>query len=411
MKKYLPYLGVAIALIIALLLYFTNKTANVRKLDERFSFNKRDKIPYGLYVAYNGLKEIFPAASITSERSAPGLWDSLSTYQKNQALVVVSPFFNADDFEMRKLVRFVENGNHVFVSTMKASYYVEKYLGCDIAYYGNINNILYNLLAMKDTLSVSLVPPLVKDSGSYTYPGKRLDFSFAGIDTNRTIVLGDNEYGKANFIQLRIGDGSFTLHMAPMALTNYFLLHKKNIAYYEQVMSSLPNSVSKIVWDEYFVRKRQPEEADAGKKNWLSVFMQHDSLRWALLTAIFALLAYVLIEMKRKQRPIPVMNPPKNDSLDFVKTMGRLYYDKGDHKNLARKMSAYFLEHIRNRYKLSTAVLDDDFCKKLQYKTGVGEEEVNRIVQTIHQIESQSAVSEEMLAAFHKQLESFYQKA
>ncbi len=411
MKKYLPYIGIALALVVALSLYLTNKTTESRKLDERFSFNKRDKIPYGLYVAYNGLKEIFPQASVTSERNAPGLWDSLSTYQKGQALVVVSPFFNADDFEMRKLVRFIENGNHVFVSTIKASYYVEKYLSCDIAYYGNINNVLYNSLLMKDTLSVSLIAPAVKDSVSYTYPGKRLDFSFAGIDEDKTIVLGDNGKGEPNFIQLRIGEGSFNLHLAPMALTNYFLLHKNNIAYYEQVMSSLPSTITKIVWDEYFIRKRPPEESDNNKKNWLSVFMQNESLRWALLTAILALLIYVLIEMKRKQRPIPIINPPKNDSLDFVKTIGRLYYDKGDHKNLARKMSAYFLEHIRNRYKLSTTTLDDDFCKRLQYKTGITEEEINRIIQTIHQIENQTAISDEMLAEFHKQLESFYQKA
>ena len=76
-------------------------------------------------------------------------------------------------------------------------------------------------------------------------------------------------------------------------------------------------------------------------------------MKWAaLLTAIFALLLYVVLEMRRKQRTIPVMTKPKNDSLEFVKTIGRLYHDKGDHKNLCRKMSAYFLEHVRNRYKL-----------------------------------------------------------
>ena len=33
-------------------------------------------------------------------------------------------------------------------------------------------------------------------------------------------------------------------------------------------------------------------------------------------------------------------------------------------------MAAYFLEHVRNRYKLATGTLDDDFIKNLQYKSG-----------------------------------------
>ena len=65
--------------------------------------------------------------------------------------------------------------------------------------------------------------------------------------------------------------------------------------------------------------------------------------------------------MRRKQRYIPVVAKPKNDSLDFVKTIGRLYYDKGDHKNLSRKMGAFFLEHVRSRYKLPTGTLNEEF--------------------------------------------------
>ena len=39
-------------------------------------------------------------------------------------------------------------------------------------------------------------------------------------------------------------------------------------------------------------------------------------------------------------------------------------------------MSAYFLEHVRNRYKLPTAELDDDFIQNLQFKTGMNESEI-----------------------------------
>ncbi len=143
----------------------------------------------------------------------------------------------------------------------------------------------------------------------------------------------------------------------------------------------------------------------------MSTLFHFPGLKWGLLTAIFTLLLYVLLEMRRKQRFIPVITRPRNDSLDFVKTIGRLYYDKGDHKNLCKKMSAYFLEHVRNRYKLPTSELNNDFIKNLQFKTGLNEADIQGIVFFMRDLEKTNVVNDRQLAWFHKQLESFYSKA
>ena len=74
-------------------------------------------------------------------------------------------------------------------------------------------------------------------------------------------------------------------------------------------------------------------------------------------------------------------------------------------------MSAYFLEHIRSRYKLNTSELDDEFVKTLQAKTGVEESDINSIIQFIRGLDHRVFVSDKELASFHKQLESFYKKA
>ncbi len=121
------------------------------------------------------------------------------------------------------------------------------------------------------------------------------------------------------------------------------------------------------------------------------------------------LFLFVLLEMRRKQRFIPVVEKPMNDSLDFVQTIGRLYYDKKDHRGLAKKMSVYFLDHIRNRYKLSADMLDEGFINALHAKTGYDLNKIKNIVNYILRIESNGSVKEQELADFHKQLESFYQ--
>ncbi len=406
MKKNLIYILVSILGTAILVLFLISKNSRAKALDERLSFYKKDKIPYGTYVAYENLKYVFPEASIFSSRQEPGYWDSLSNYETDQAVIIISPRFEIDEYEMRKLIRFTENGNDVFISTLEIPYASAKLLHCSV----NTSDLMLGRLMQqeeRDTVKISLSSPPYAKKNIYSYPGRRYDLSFSRLDKTITTELGYNGKGFANFVHFKHGKGNLYIHLAPIAFTNYFLLHKNNMAYYENVLSVISPSTKKIVWDEYFLAKRSQKRKDP---NWLSEFMKHEELRWALLTALLALLLYVLMEMRRKQRPIPVIARPKNDSLDFVKTIGRLYYDKGDHKNLSRKMAAYFLEHVRIRYKLATNVLNEEFIKNLQFKTGYEEEELRDIIHFINNLDHINTVSDKQLAAFHKQLENFYTK-
>jgi hypothetical protein len=140
----------------------------------------------------------------------------------------------------------------------------------------------------------------------------------------------------------------------------------------------------------------------------LRVLFQYEAFRWAFLVALGTLLLYVLLEMRRKQRMIPVLHKPKNESLDFVKTIGRLYYGQRNHKDLAQKMSTHFLDHVRNKYKLSTGELSESFITSLSAKSNYPVEGVRDLLQFIEQAFGDPSVSESDLANFHKHLEKFY---
>jgi hypothetical protein len=165
-----------------------------------------------------------------------------------------------------------------------------------------------------------------------------------------------------------------------------------------------------VAWDQYFFSKRvNSTNADNdGRKGWLGALLSHREFRWAIWVLLITLLVYVLLEMRRKQRLIPVIARPTNDSLNFVKTIGRLYFDKGDHRNLSKKMAAYFLEHVRNRYKLATGKLDEVFVRNLQFKTGLEEEQLRALVHLVQLAETAPVISDKQLIEFHKQLENFY---
>lgn len=409
MKKHTPYILAFLLIGAIIALYLTGNNKQEKQLDERITLRQQDKIPYGTYVAYNGLKYLFPGATVYTNRKEPGYWDSLSSVESGQALIIITGKFNADESEMKKLISFVEKGNDVFVSARTISYDAGEVLDCVINTFDFSANENEDLTS-NDSLRIYLNKPPYGKQTNYSYPGKKLDASFSKINQNTTEIVGEDYLGHPNFIRLRAGKGNFYLQLAPLAFTNYFLLHKDNAGYYERALSVINSSATKVVWDEYYLNKKMLNDNKEQKKNWFSVLSRYPALKAALLTAIFALLLYVLLEMRRKQRIIPVIKAPKNDSMDFVKTIGRLYFDKGDHKNLCHKMSSYFLEHVRNKYKLLTGSSDEEFIKKLQYKSGVSEQEVRGIVSFIRYLDDAPEISHTQLTNFYKQVESFYKK-
>lgn len=411
MKKNIPYIIIGV-LALALIALLVTGSQKKKEISERITLSRKDKGAYGAWVAFRALPVFFPGANIYPSRKEPGYWDSISATDDRQLFFSVTPRFMPDEFEMKKLITFAENGNDVFISTKTVSWDVENMLNCSVNDNDGLvldlessNKVTYR----NDSLHIGLLHPPFSGS-RYVYPGRTYDSKFTQIDRSTTDELGITGEGKANFIHLKVGQGNFYLHLAPLAFSNYFLLHKNNMEYFEKALSVIRPGVKNIIWDEYYINRRD-NTPPRKKTSWLSVLFRYPALKAALLTAFLTLLIYLLLEMRRKQRYIPVEKKPRNDSMDFVKTIGRLYYDRGDHRNLCAKMAAYFLEHIRSRYKLPTGTLDDQFIRNLQFKTGVSEAEIKGIVSFIQYVNDASAISAGEVMEFHHQLESFYKKA
>ncbi len=412
MKKYIPHIIFALVVGAAIYMILTAEKQDSRKvLNKRLSFRTKDKIPYATYIAFNSLNFFFPDANISKNNKEPGYWDSLSIYDDRQLLIIVSPYFMPDDNELAKLMDFVKSGNDIFISSLFIADNAQKAFKISSTYFDY--SLLYSSRGEDDTLHISLQPGFAKEKIEYEYPGRKFSNYFIETDTSRAFNLGYDNLDNVNFIKLKAGKGNVFVHQAPLAFSNYFLLYKNNMSYYENAMAFLSKNKKQVVWDEYYLNKRfennNSRSDNQEKKGFMSVLFQHRGLKWAFIAALMLLILYVLIEMRRKQRFIPIIKKPANDSLEFVKTIGRLYFDRGDHRNLSRKMSAYFLENIRNRYKLATGQLNENFIKALQFKTGFPEEELKSIVGFINKLE-RTNVTDEQLKIFHLKLEEFYKK-
>ncbi len=339
-----------------------------KKMNRRATFWRKDKIPYGTYYAFENLRYVFPNAEITVNTKSPEDNKLLSSENADQAdsgkekklYLIISPEIVPDQSELNAMMNFIGQGNHLFIVS---DYFGDSLMsGLDLRQARNMG-----FFFRKDSLSISLHNPLNWDSAVYRYPGVDAQGYASQMDSVYATVLGRDSAGRANFVRFVYkSGGSIYVHFTQVAFSNFFLLHRNNKEYYDQVFSYLPNSITHVIWDDYF-RKHRSSDFSAFR-----FLLSNKSLRWAFWILLFLFGMIYLFESKRKQRTIPELPPMNNSSLDFVKTIGRLYYQRRDNGNLASKISSLFLDHVRTRYNISTSEGDEVVAEKLSHKTNLG---------------------------------------
>ncbi len=152
--------------------------------------------------------------------------------------------------------------------------------------------------------------------------------NITAYDSIHTTELGTNRTGKVNFIGIRHGLGKIYFHTQPLVFTNYHLING-NVGYASKVLSYLP--IQKTVWDNYYKLDRYVNDSP------MRYILSQAPLQAAYYLLLLTLLLYLVVESKRRQRVIPVLKPLENRSLQFVKTMGGLYFRQKNNTNLAQK--------------------------------------------------------------------------
>lgn len=393
-------------LLVSLVILFAG-CGSRKRLNERVSLWRNDKIPYGTFYTYTNLPRIFPDADIQTIKRSPDRFKGLNFGETAERLVgddeksvhiIISPQVQPDEAEMKALFNYVAAGNHIFISSFNISKELLDSLHLAVSLYSTSFDI-------SDSLNVNVTNPVTYESRSFTYPGKAFDNRFSTVDSSITNILGTNGEGEINYVKITYeSGGSVSIHLAPMAFTNFFLLHSDNKAYYDNALSHLPRDVDVVKWDDYF-RNRKSNKREGFSK--LAPFLNNDILSWAFWLTVLLFAIIYLFESKRKQNIVPVIPPVKNASLDFVKTIGRLYFQRKDNKNLALKMSAHFLDHVRGRYHIPTSVLNDEFENKLAYKSDYDKTAIRDIVYSIKTLPDQLSLTDEELLTFNEKLERF----
>lgn len=347
-----------------------------KPIDWSPTYSVKDKIPFGLYIFDQESKTLFKGKKVNSiyetayEYFEPSYnYDSLvNTYSKKGNILSISESYLIDDESTQEILYFVEHGNKAFISSKN---FPQKLID-------SLKFTFSSKFIMADSLNSWVANPKL-GSKKYNISIGASNTYFDKIDTLTTTVLGyqGNKEKLVNFIKIPYGNGEIYLHTQPAAFTNYHLLKENNSEYASKVLSYIDEG------DVFWLLKNQSGLVVSNSP--LRYILSQPPLKWAMYISIIGVLMFIIFTAKRKQRIIPILKPLENTTVDFTKTIGNLYFQEGNHDNIIEKKIIYFLEKIRNEYLLETNVLDENFEKKLQQKTGKKIEDIHRAVYLINQ--------------------------
>jgi hypothetical protein len=304
--------------------------------------------------------------------------------------IIIAKTVNINKFDFDELVKYMKAGNSVFISCFKFNGFLADTLKLSPGFEQSNRNI-----------RLSFTSNQLKQPNHFTFNTSLSNLYFNSFDTARATVISKNNYGHSIYISFKFGKGTLYLCADPWILTNYSLLNNRGADYAAKALSYLPETQN-VYWDEF----QNGDVAD--DESPMRVFFNHPSLQWAYYLSLFGMIVFVLFEIKRRQRIIPVIEPLKNSTVDFVNVVGQVYYEKRNNANIANKKILYLLEHLREQYQLKTNKLDREFVEKLMAKLGINSPFVNELVNYIQFIGVQTYVSDRELIELNKLIENFY---
>lgn len=293
------------------------------------------------------------------------------------------------------MLNYVEQGNTLLIATnaCKGAFY--EVFGL---YPNNLmSSPVTHPLGYKDTFK-KLAPNkhLPTDTFSIFYSplASYINYDSIKSNSNKRRIISYNEANMPDALQFEIGKGHLIMVTNAVALSNYFLMTGKNYYYGLALLSYLNPNVDEVVWDGFYLHNQNRTPQGSSVFDVIFSIPQLKRAFWILL-ALSAL--WVLNNLIRRQRIIPVAKVFKNTSVEFTQTISRLYFNRKDNRDIALKMIQYFLEHLRNKHYITAQQMDGDFAKLLSGKTNLPLFDAEALTGTLKAIQQGAPVSDEDL--------------
>lgn len=385
MNKIFKLYGLIFIIVMAVLALLELSKSDVT--DWRKNFDVTEKSPFGLYVFS---KEAPHLLNDQVKRTDLSPYDFYKTQKlKPHNILIIQSKLDSESWN--KILQNVEKGSDAMIIVESFNGEIADSLGfatVKISYENSNLLFLTDVKFLHDSLKIDKLPS-----------GK--GFELISQDSK---ILGKevSDQKMANFIKVNHGKGHLYLHLEPLILTNYYLLKPGNEKYVQDVFSYLPDR--ETVW--FSGENKNVAES----KSPLRFILANPGLRYAWWLLLVGLLLFIIFNAKRKQRIVPIIEPLKNKSVEFVKSIGNLYLQEGDFHDMMAKKAQYFLNRVRMDLLIDTKDLDDKFIHLLHLKTGKSIEKIKEATELIKKGQDPYAsVMQEDLVKMNKLLDEILQ--
>ncbi|WP_053975435.1 DUF4350 domain-containing protein [Mangrovimonas xylaniphaga] len=370
------------------------------------SYAKHHKIPLGTYVFQEQLQRLFSESQLLNVDRPPFEYlentpDSIGSY------VFINNEINFGQSELDKLLDWTSKGNTLFVAASVLEQQLLDTLKLETSHLSQFDGFGFDYeLQLKNK---------VLDTGKVSFnnkDAKGLLAYFSSIDTLNSKIVGIIEkmnssdslnLAHPNIIKTPFGEGTVIVSLFPQAFTNYFMLTPPNQQYTAGLMSYL-NEEQPIYLDEYY---------KSGKifySSPLYLMLNNKHLKWAYYIMLIGVLFYILFEGKRKQRAIPIVTPLRNQTLDFTRTIANMYFEKGNHHDIALHKIQHFMDYIRTQLYLSTETVNTEFINNLAARSNNSVEATKNLFNTIERISNTPNITATELETLNNLIETFKSK-
>ncbi|MGR7811852.1 DUF4350 domain-containing protein [Lacinutrix undariae] len=390
------YIALVIIAVISIVVLENSKPQEINWFP---SYVKKHKIPFGTFVFYEQLERLFGKDNVIDVERPP--YEFLNDNDINGTYLFVNNqvSFGAEEFDI--LLEWTAKGNTLFVASSGFESNVLDTLNLETSTVNSFDNYDgdYIFKLKNKNLDTTIVSYEKADFLTYFDKIDTLKTSIISVSDNKEYPLGI-ETAHANAIRQPFGEGQIILSNFPQAFTNYFILESQNKNYTAGLLSYIDDS-QPIYFDNYY---------KAGKPFFTSplfILLNNKTLKWAYYMMLIGVFFYVIFEGKRKQRAIPIVEPLKNKTIDFTRTIANMYYEKGKHHDIAQHKIQHLLEFIRTQLYLNTNTIDTEFIKNLAARSNNSVEDTQTLFNVITSCSEDRKLKTVELERLNRLIETF----
>jgi len=392
-RSYKIILGALLALLAMLIFLEANKKDPVNWYP---SYSITDKIPQGTFVFYESLEKV---AKVEQVNIPP--FEFLEDTSTTGTYFFLNASVGIDAAELNKLLKWVEKGNTAVISASYISYPL-----LDTLKITNDQKIRKN--GLENIPQYNFANKDLRSEKYYEFNRDHTLEYFDSLNGKQQKVLGiakvkdDNSVQNdslANFVESKFGEGRFLLHSSPQAFTNYFLLEGENFEYAEKFLAYLDLQET-IYWDNHYKNGKIIHTSP------LYILLSNRYFKWAYYFVIIATILFIFFEGKRKQKSIPVVNPLRNQTYDYTRTIAGMYLDQKDYRTIAQKIRDQFFIFLQKEFKINVKE-QKNYRQLIEQQTKISSEEIDQLFDQIKALEVKPSVTKKDIEALNRLIIQF----